>query len=354
MIQNDIVSIAIPLYNHEKFIKNCIDSILEQTYQNLEIIIVDNRSTDRSVEIVKNYKDSRIKLIQNKINIGFSANLKKALSQSSGKFTCILCSDDTIHPKKIEKQLNEIKNHDVIFTFTKTINEKGEYITHEIEKIFNKEVQPHNIGNHLFKNGNFLCLSSCMLKTELLKKVSIDPCLLSLPDFQMFIQLYLEGCKFKVINEPLTYYRIWNSNLSSFKKRSIRHECRNIIEHKFVLSEFTKRISSKEMFQKIFNKEIKNENLIPFAVAKEALQIKQTGYRDFAIEIIHNEFQDEKKHALILNEYKFNYTDFIELIETHKMYSFVLSSVQYKLKAFLLRRKTIKWIWKKIKAKNEY
>tara|TARA_B100000029_G_scaffold51062_1_gene46458 strand:+ start:1159 stop:2226 length:1068 start_codon:yes stop_codon:yes gene_type:complete len=99
---NPSFSICIPNYNYGKYIGDTIESVLNQTYQNFEIIIVDNASTDDSVETIQSFKDERIKLFLNKYNIGFAPNLQRATEYAQNDFINLLSSDDQMNPTALE------------------------------------------------------------------------------------------------------------------------------------------------------------------------------------------------------------------------------------------------------------
>jgi len=129
------VSILIPVYNREKFIQRTIESAINQTYENIEIIAVDNKSTDRTHEVLKDYagKTPKMKVYQNDENLGPVRNWKKCLEYSSGEFIKILFSDDWIEKTFIEKCMEILLAYnDVGFVYTKTYiieaNRKFNYI----------------------------------------------------------------------------------------------------------------------------------------------------------------------------------------------------------------------------------
>jgi teichuronic acid biosynthesis glycosyltransferase TuaG len=104
---NDLISIITPSYNSKCFIDDTIRSVLSQGYKNWEMIIVDDCSTDGSVEVIKKIikNESRIKLIRLKKNIGSAMSRNTALEVSNGRFIAFLDSDDIWHPDKLEKQV---------------------------------------------------------------------------------------------------------------------------------------------------------------------------------------------------------------------------------------------------------
>ncbi len=117
-MQEPLISVALCTYNGEKFLREQIESILAQTYKNLEILIVDDCSTDKTIDILNTYaeKDKRIKLIRNEVNLGFNKNFEKALGLTSGDYIAISDQDDIWLPQKLQQLLDNIKNNWLIFS----------------------------------------------------------------------------------------------------------------------------------------------------------------------------------------------------------------------------------------------
>lgn len=104
IVLNDLISVVVPVYNVEKYLSRCLESILNQTYQNIEILLINDGSTDKSEIICNNYKniDDRIKVI-NKINGGLSDARNTGILNANGKYICFVDSDDYIHPEFISR-----------------------------------------------------------------------------------------------------------------------------------------------------------------------------------------------------------------------------------------------------------
>lgn len=109
-MDNVKVSVCIPVYNGEAFIAAAIDSVLQQTYRDFEIVVVDNQSTDNTISIVKKYADPRIRLIKNDTNIGMIPNWNKAMNEARGTYIKILPADDYIYPTCLELQTTVLEN----------------------------------------------------------------------------------------------------------------------------------------------------------------------------------------------------------------------------------------------------
>ena len=127
-------SICIPNYNYGHLISQTIQSVLDQSYQNFEIIIVDNCSTDNSIEVIKSFKDNRILVYKNKYNIGFAPNLQQVSRLASGRYINLLSADDLMMPETLHiysdyiKQFGDEAKNMVFFSDVYNINSKSEII----------------------------------------------------------------------------------------------------------------------------------------------------------------------------------------------------------------------------------
>ena len=138
-METPLISIVMVNYNQEDYLKESIDSVIAQTYQNWELIIVDDGSTDASVEIIKSYEDSRIRPIFLKKNrhICYATNL--GLSHICGEYVARLDSDDVWCEKKLEKQMNFFENHpkaEVCFTKLDLIDENGNNVNRKLSDLY--------------------------------------------------------------------------------------------------------------------------------------------------------------------------------------------------------------------------
>lgn len=127
MNQNEVVSIITPSFNTGKYILDTIKSVQNQTYENWEMLIVDDCSTDNTKQVLDEINDDRIKIFYNKENKGAAYCRNKALRLASGQWIAFLDSDDLWYPNKLESQLKFMKTHDYHFSYTKycEINQDG-------------------------------------------------------------------------------------------------------------------------------------------------------------------------------------------------------------------------------------
>lgn len=118
-MQEDLVSIITPSFNCGTFIAATINSVLDQTYQNWELIIIDDCSTDNTKDIVTYYTDSRIKYLKNSVNCGAAVSRNRALREAKGRWIAFLDSDDLWAPDKLEKQIKFMEENNYSFSYTK-------------------------------------------------------------------------------------------------------------------------------------------------------------------------------------------------------------------------------------------
>ena len=131
MSNNKLVSIVMATYNGEKYIQQQLDSIINQTYRNLEIVICDDMSKDKTIAIIKEYqkKDSRIKLYINETNLGFKRNFEKAILLSRGDFIALSDQDDIWHYDKIKVLVANLGKYSLIHSACSLIDENAKEIS---------------------------------------------------------------------------------------------------------------------------------------------------------------------------------------------------------------------------------
>jgi Glycosyltransferases involved in cell wall biogenesis len=186
---NPLVSVIILCYNHGKYLDQTIRSVINQTYYNLEIVIVDNFSTDDSDEIIKKYLkiDNRISYIPMELNSYASCGVNTGIKNCLGEYINILSGDDYFNIEKIEIQLNfmAVNNFVNSFCWVNIIDDSGLLIKeHWADKLFNTSLTPNGVQKYFITNGNTLCASSAMLHRSVFEQIGLfDHRLLQLQDF---------------------------------------------------------------------------------------------------------------------------------------------------------------------------
>jgi len=127
-----LVSVCIPSYNYAQYIGTCIDSVLDQTYQDWELVIVDNHSSDNTAEVVGSVRDPRIRFFENEQNLGLVRNWNRCVSIASGDYIAVLPADDAFLPRMLERSVAMLDDHPNLgFTYSSfhITDEQGRVVT---------------------------------------------------------------------------------------------------------------------------------------------------------------------------------------------------------------------------------
>ena len=213
---DDLVSVVIPVYNSEKFLDETISSILNQSYDNLEILVIDDGSTDDSLKILKKYND-KIKIISKK-NQGLAKSLNTALKKISGKWFIWVSPDDVLFPEAIETLVNQTKKlseNYIVYSNWELIDENNKKLRSFEESNYN------NLTNFEFNvrllDGQQINVNTTLIPTSLLKKGCTirdvkDPVAI---DYDFFLRAgILFETNFHLIPKTLLKYRIHQKQLS--------------------------------------------------------------------------------------------------------------------------------------------
>ncbi|MFA7658028.1 MAG: glycosyltransferase [Candidatus Gastranaerophilaceae bacterium] len=213
------ISVITASYNYAQYIEEAINSVINQSYSNWELIIVDDGSSDNSVEIIKRYceKDSRIKLFQheNGQNKGLKETLLLGIGHASGDWIAFLESDDFFAPDNLSKKveiINKNPSPKLIFNKVEIIREKDvtEKRQQDLEAIQNKLSKsnfPKNMFHEFYITNSILTFSCVMVETNALKNTDFDTPADTLLDWWLWIHLAYKN-DFYYIDEKLTHWRL--------------------------------------------------------------------------------------------------------------------------------------------------
>lgn len=229
------ISIITPSYNSAGFISNTIRSVIDQAVSNWELIIVDDCSTDNSVEVIQSFidKDPRIKLIQLNENSGAAVARNKGIEAAKGRYIAFLDSDDAWSPDKLEQQLAFMQVNDYPFTFAAydKVDEAG--------KVFGHVGVPDKVTySDLLKSCSIGCLTA-MYDTEFFGKVYM-PLIRKRQDLGLWLKL-LKKTKYAYgLNETLGFYKVRKDSISANKKSAALYQWRiyRDIEHLSLIKSF--------------------------------------------------------------------------------------------------------------------
>ena len=214
------ISIITPVYNCENLIEKTIKCVLNQTYQNWELLLVDDCSLDQSASIIKKYEknDERIKYFKLPQNSGAAVARNRALKESSGRFIAYLDADDLWRNTKLEKQVKFMLENNYAFTCT-----DYEKIT-EDDTSLNKIIKiPKKVNYDLFLRNTIIQTVGVMVDTKLTGKRLLEmPLIRRRQDAATWCQLLKNGFECYECPENLSYYRVVKNSLSSNKLKAIK------------------------------------------------------------------------------------------------------------------------------------
>lgn len=237
------VSVIMPAYNTETYIAQAIESFLAQTLNNIELIIVDDASRDRTLEVARSFNDKRIKVLVNEQNLGASGSRNRAIKEAQGEWVAVLDADDWYAPNRLETllQVAYSENADIVAddlyivnnsqrsAWSTLIRESGENINDLkiIDPIYFVETDVYG------KRGLHLGLSKPIFNRDLLIKNSVeyDKNLTVVQDFWLDMKCLVLGAKFVLLPQPYYYYRCREGSLVySNQKNNLEQCCQKVVE----------------------------------------------------------------------------------------------------------------------------
>ena len=214
MIENKLVSVIVPIWNRQEFVKETIDSILQQTYKNLEILCVDDCSSDESVLILEKIKDTRLQIIKLPHNSGRPAVPRNVgLKHAKGDYIAFCDDDDIWNVKKIELQLEAMRefSSDVCYTGFEYFGVIQGRPSFQLRAI--RSLSPYSL---MFSNT--ILNSSVVVTRSLFDRIGFlneDLSLRAIEDYQYWLRAFFKGAKFHYLNDTMVYYRVHSKRISS-------------------------------------------------------------------------------------------------------------------------------------------
>ena len=220
-MKNPKVTVLMSVYNGEKYLNEAIDSILGQTFKDFEFLIVNDGSTDKTAEILESYNDPRIKIINNRKNIGLTKSLNIGLRVAKGEYIARQDADDISMPERLKKEVEFLEKHRdyaVVGTFLKILNEDSEIIF-----TLEKPIEDTNIREFL-KKDNCIAHGSVMIRKTYLLNVGLyyNEFIEESQDYELWLRI---SEKYKMYNIPeyLYMWRNHNENISIKHRNEQKH-----------------------------------------------------------------------------------------------------------------------------------
>lgn len=264
-----LASVIIPVFNGEKTISETLESVLNQTCKNLEVIVVDDGSTDGTVNIVKRFKDPRIR-IKSFPNKGLAASRNRGARRAKGDFISFVDADDVWTPEKLSEQIAALENDleaAVVYSWNDFVDESSEFIRHGIHLTYHGNIYPKLLARNFIENG-----SNILVRRRVFDEVGyFDESLTHIEDWDFYFRLAaaykfvcapkvhvlyrvsqnsmstqvlkMEKASVQVLrrafeNAPKDYYHLWNESFAdaysylfyrSFKKPHTRENCKTML-----------------------------------------------------------------------------------------------------------------------------
>lgn len=262
------ISIILPNYNNEKYLKEAIESVLKQTYINFELIIVDDASTDGSLEIIRAFNDKRIKVITSEVNrhVAYASNL--GIQYASGEYIAKIDSDDIWENQKLEKQIEFMENHKEYggcFTRVNIIDGKSEDANIKYKVIFELFEKAKNQSQKdwlrfFLSEGNCLCNSSSLIRKSIFEKIDgfFNLAYVGAEDYELWVRMVIRYPIY-VLDERLVRYR-WEEDSENKISGLTKERVYAAINLQMMLKSYIFDYMTDEEFVEYFKEDFVNES----------------------------------------------------------------------------------------------
>lgn len=225
--EQPLISVCIVNYNQSRFFNDCLNSCLNQTYPNLELIIIDDASTDNSVAIIKQLIEpvtKNLSFIENKTNQGICKNLNAAVSIAKGEYISIVASDDYFEFDRFDKMLKALQSsgneYKVAYSNTKTVDSTGNVLKEDFIRFIRPDIDVMPDGDifpELIK-GNFIPAIGMLIKKDVFAETGLFDETLKLEDYDMWLRIAARY-KFRYVDSVSYYRQLETSLMRSLEKR---------------------------------------------------------------------------------------------------------------------------------------
>ncbi|MCT2563135.1 glycosyltransferase family 2 protein [Chryseobacterium herbae] len=228
-MEQPLVTVVVVSYNHSKFVKENLDSIKNQTYSNIQLIVGDDASPDNSADVIdqwlteNNY--SAEKNIHTK-NTGLATMLNECVALAKGKYIKLIAADDFLHPEAIEKSVSKLESlgdsYGMVFTHTHTINNDSQIMEDMADYDALGNIDPYVFRKELIK-GNRIAALTVLQRTDVLRETGAYDSRLTVEDYYRWLKIN-ENYLTAYVPEKLAYYRLHPENISKVKEEKIQIE----------------------------------------------------------------------------------------------------------------------------------
>lgn len=314
------ISILCPSFNHERYVKCFIESVLNQTEQDFELIIVDDCSKDRTVEEIENFSDPRIKLIKHEYNKGINVSLNDAFRASKGQYCVFIASDDILEPNHLEEStgfLDKNPNVGVFYSSLNIMNENNVRIADYNSIYLRNNSDRFDLLKKMFFIGNMMLSPGMVIRREAMEKIiPLSASMLQYQDYQMNVKLLLNN---EIYQTPkrLVNYRQISGNKNTSARTDVVQKREELEEYK--LMDTFLEIKDLNLLRNIFKEEITQvgeptSDTIPYFLGIMAFSSEKEIRKNWAYNTIMNFIEKEENLELLNKTYKVDFKAFIDLV----------------------------------------
>lgn len=324
-----LVSVVVAVYNAEVFLRDTIESVLNQNYNNIELILVDDCSTDNSREIIKEYqrRDSRVKSFFNDRNYNVCYTENAGINSSHGKYICTVGHDDVLENDKISKQVLYMENHPeclVCFSHVNIIDDFGERIdTKAVPEsvgylnLFNRSnINRETHIRNMILEGNDLCAPSACIRSSVFNSVEQNNmAFLQLQDYDLWLRIMLKGEIYVYMERLTNYRRFFKGHKSiSYSYNNCDNYYRTFNERRIIQYQFIKSMKDED-FINVFREELTDINVTGHneILCEKILLLLLKMNNIFGMEWYLECIENADIKDIMENKYHFTYLDFYEV-----------------------------------------
>jgi glycosyltransferase involved in cell wall biosynthesis len=232
-----LVSVILPAYNCEKYIAASVASIIEQVYDNFELIIINDGSTDHTATILHSITDQRVRVINNEVNKGLIYSLNRAIDESKGEYIARMDADDLAANDRIEKQVHWLLHHPdtaVVGTFIKVIDENGDK---KADWKLDRATFSAKAIRKAMATENCMAHPTIMARADVLKKYMYSASQKNIEDYDLWLRMLADGLVIDKVPQPLLYYRDHSTSITGTYLKTQNPRYKNYLCKKRFLTE---------------------------------------------------------------------------------------------------------------------
>ena len=227
------ISVVMTVYNSEKYVSESIESVLNQSFSDFELIIVDDGSTDHSLDIIRRYQDDRIKLLINDRNSGICYSSNRGIAEATGEYIARIDSDDICHRERFKKQVDFLDANTDIFmcaTWRNLLYEDGKLVES------NERITKNNeIGYMLLFGNSMITHSTVMFRREQYERAGYSyERFIQAHDYKLWTQFIVDDKKIEIIPEVLLDYRLNDSGITATNTQARNKKEADTIKHEYI------------------------------------------------------------------------------------------------------------------------